>query len=341
MRPSCAAASRTSPASARCPSRPPASPTSGRSTGPSPTTYVVVAARCSPPPRSRACASPPMRSLLETTGGPVHARHVVFCAGVQSDRMARLAGIEPDFRIIPFRGEYYDVVRQKADLVRHLIYPVPDPDLPFLGVHLTRTVDGGLNVGPNAVLGLAREKYPKFSFDRRDALDLVRFPGMWRLAREHARTGLRELRNSASKRAYLRLCQRYCPRTHAGRHLPAGEAGIRAQAVMRDGSPSTTSCSAAPRGPSTSSTHRRPPPRRPSRSARRRPAASRSRPGRLHDLSPGRTLSGADRVECRGARDLPLRRGRGLGARCRRWTSTPTSTPSSRCTTGTSPSVGT
>jgi len=173
--------------------------------------------------------------VLETTGGEVRAHRVVFCAGLQSDRMARMAGIDTDFRIVPFRGEYYDVVPHKADLVQHLIYPVPDPELPFLGVHLTRTVDGGLNVGPNAVLGLAREKYRRFSFDRRDALDVVRFPGMWRVARQHARTGLRELRNSASKRAYLRLCRRYCPELELADLTPR-EAGIRAQAVMRDGS---------------------------------------------------------------------------------------------------------
>ena len=172
---------------------------------------------------------------LETTTGEVRARQVVFCAGVQSDRMARLAGIDVDFRIVPFRGEYYDVVPAKAGLVTHLIYPVPDPELPFLGVHLTRSIDGGLNVGPNAVLGLAREKYPRFSFDRRDALDVVRFPGMWRVARQHFRTGLRELRNSASKRAYLRLCRRYCPELELADLTPR-EAGIRAQAVLRDGS---------------------------------------------------------------------------------------------------------
>ncbi len=102
-------------------------------------------------------------------------------------------------------------------------------------MHLTRSVDGGLNVGPNAVLGLAREKYARFSFDRRDALDIVRFPGMWRVARQHARTGLRELRNSASKRAYLGLCRRYCPELELADLTPR-EAGIRAQAVLRDGS---------------------------------------------------------------------------------------------------------
>ena len=153
---------------------------------------------------------------LTTTTGEVRARHVVFCGGVQADRLARLAGLDLDLAIMPFRGEYYDVVPAKADLVSALIYPVPDPDLPFLGVHLTPTVDGGLNVGPNAVLGLAREGYPKLSFDRQDVADLARFRGSYAVARKNLRTGARELRNSLSKRGYLRLCQRYCPSLTAG-----------------------------------------------------------------------------------------------------------------------------
>ena len=119
-------------------SSPPVSPTSGRSTRPSPTTYGVATASCCTSTAVTGVRETADEVLLETTGGEVRARRVVFCAGVQSDRMARLAGIETDFRIIPFRGEYYDVVPEKADLVRHLIYPVPDPELPFLGVHLTR-----------------------------------------------------------------------------------------------------------------------------------------------------------------------------------------------------------
>ncbi len=135
--------------------------------------------------------------------------------------MARLAGIDVDFRIVPFRGEYYDVVPEKAALVRHLIYPVPDPELPFLGVHLTLTVDGGLNVGPNAVLGLAREKYARFSFDRRDALDLVRLPG--HLARRPPARA-----HGAARAAQLRQQARLPPavpsllsRARAGRPDPA------------------------------------------------------------------------------------------------------------------------
>jgi L-2-hydroxyglutarate oxidase len=171
---------------------------------------------------------------LETSQGVVETRHAVFCGGLQADRLAALAGLELDLRIVPFRGEYFDLPAAKRGLVSHLIYPVPDPDLPFLGVHLTTTVRGELNVGPNAVLGLAREKYAKGSFDRRDAADIVRFRGMWGVARRHWRTGVREMRNSLWKRGYLRECQKYCPSLELADLLPK-EAGIRAQAVMRDG----------------------------------------------------------------------------------------------------------
>lgn len=164
----------------------------------------------------------------------VRARHVVFCAGVQADRVARMAGLPVDFAIVPFRGEYYDVVPERADLVSTLIYPIPDPSLPFLGVHLTPTVDGGLNVGPNAVLGFAREGYPKFSFDWRDTAELARFRGTYPLARAHLRTGLREMRNSVWKTGYLRECQKYAPGLTADDLVPR-EAGIRAQAVLADG----------------------------------------------------------------------------------------------------------
>jgi L-2-hydroxyglutarate oxidase len=173
--------------------------------------------------------------VLSTSRGDVGGSHVVFCAGVQADRVAAMAGIDVDFAMVPFRGEYYDVRPERADLVDTLVYPIPDPELPFLGVHLTPTVDGGLNVGPNAVLGLSREGYPKFSFDRRDFRDIVTFPGMWHVARANMRTGVREMRNSLSKRGYLRLCRKYCPELRL-EDLTPREAGIRAQAVMRDGS---------------------------------------------------------------------------------------------------------
>ena len=162
------------------------------------------------------------------------ARQLVACAGLQADRVARLGGIEIDFRIVPFRGEYYRLPSEKAGIATALIYPVPDPALPFLGVHLTRTVDGGMTVGPNAVLGLAREGYEKGAVDRHDLTDIVGFPGFWRLARAQWRSGLAELRGSLSRRAYLARCRKYCPTLELADLRPE-PAGIRAQAVLRDG----------------------------------------------------------------------------------------------------------
>lgn len=162
------------------------------------------------------------------------ARRLVACAGLQSDRLAKLAGLKVDYQIVPFRGEYYDVATAKRDLVRHLIYPVPDPDLPFLGIHLTPMIDGSLTVGPNAVLGFAREGYRRFSFDVKDVLTFARFPGFWRVIAGNFRSGLSEAGNSLSKARYLAECRKYCPSLELG-DLIAREAGIRAQAVMRDG----------------------------------------------------------------------------------------------------------
>lgn len=172
-----------------------------------------------------------------TAAGPAGswtARTLVVCAGLQADRMAALAGLRTDFRIVPFRGEYYQLPPSRTGLVRTLIYPIPDPNLPFLGVHLSPMIDGTLTVGPNAVLGLAREGYRKNSFDARDARAVLGFPGFHRVARAHVRTGLRELRNSLFKRGYLAECRRYCPELTIADLRPR-EAGIRAQAVLRDG----------------------------------------------------------------------------------------------------------
>ncbi|MEU7763757.1 L-2-hydroxyglutarate oxidase [Nocardia sp. NPDC049190] len=162
------------------------------------------------------------------------ARRLVVCAGLQADRMARAAGLRTDFRIVPFRGEYYQLPPNRAGLVRTLIYPIPDPDLPFLGVHLSPMIDGTLTVGPNAVLGLAREEYRKGGFDARDAREVLGYPGFHRVALTNVRTGIRELRNSLFKRGYLAQCRRYCPELTIADLLPR-EAGIRAQAVLRDG----------------------------------------------------------------------------------------------------------
>jgi (S)-2-hydroxyglutarate dehydrogenase len=163
------------------------------------------------------------------------ARRLVVCGGLQADRLARLDGLPADFRVVPFRGIYYRLPAARADLVTRLIYPVPDPDLPFLGVHVTRTADGGITLGPNAVLGLAREGYEPRSASRPDVLDYLRWPGFWRFARRNAATGAAELRNTLSKRAYLATCRRYCPSLGLDDLLPM-PAGIRAQVLLRDGS---------------------------------------------------------------------------------------------------------
>lgn len=164
----------------------------------------------------------------------LRAGRLVACAGIQADRIARLAGIGDGFAMLPFRGEYFRLPESRADLISHLIYPVPDPEMPFLGVHLTRMVDGGVTVGPNAVLGLARERYPKFSFERHDAAELLRFGGFWRLAPRLLRTGLGEQLDSLIKSGYLARVRRYCPELTLEDLLPH-EAGIRAQAVLSDG----------------------------------------------------------------------------------------------------------
>lgn len=162
------------------------------------------------------------------------ARQLVACAGLQSDRLARLAGIETQHQIIPFRGEYYRLPTSKNDIVKHLIYPIPDPELPFLGIHLTRMIDGSVTVGPNAVLGFAREGYPKFSMHLADVLEYARFPGFWKTIGANLRSGLTEMKNSLFKAGYLEQCRKYCPSLQLDDLQPI-EAGIRAQAVMRDG----------------------------------------------------------------------------------------------------------
>jgi L-2-hydroxyglutarate oxidase len=173
---------------------------------------------------------------VEVRAGPRSwtAQQVVACAGLQADRVARLAGIETDFQIVPFRGEYYRLPPSKSDVVRSLIYPIPDPDLPFLGIHLTRMIDGSVTVGPNAVLGFAREGYRKGSVNGRDIATFARFPGFWKVIRQNLRSGAREMRNSLWRKGYLQECRKYCPSLTLEDLLPY-EAGIRAQAVRRDG----------------------------------------------------------------------------------------------------------
>jgi len=162
------------------------------------------------------------------------ARKLIVCGGLQSDRLARMAGLKTEYQIVPFRGEYYRLPSSKNKIVKHLIYPVPDPELPFLGVHLTRMIDGGVTVGPNAVLGLAREGYGKLSFRFADAAEYFAFPGFWKTIAQNLKSGVLEMRNSLWKPGYLAECRKYCPSLALEDLLPA-EAGIRAQAVMRDG----------------------------------------------------------------------------------------------------------
>jgi (S)-2-hydroxyglutarate dehydrogenase len=167
-------------------------------------------------------------------GADWKARHLIVCGGLQADRLARLAGLPADFQIVPFRGEYYRLPPSRNSIVRALIYPIPDPALPFLGIHLTRLIDGGVSVGPNAVLGWSREGYPKFSFAPADAAAFLRFPGFWRLIAKHIGSGVAELRSSLSKSRYLAECRKYCPSLELADLTPY-RAGIRAQAVLRDG----------------------------------------------------------------------------------------------------------
>jgi len=168
-------------------------------------------------------------------GGERAARRLVACAGLQADRIARIAGIPIDFRIVPFRGEYFELPAERHDFVRHLIYPVPDPSMPFLGVHISPTIDGRVTVGPNAVLGWAREGYPRGSIKPSDVLDFATYSGFWRMAAHNARPAVVEMKNSILKSGYLRECQKYAS-TLTLKDLGTRSAGIRAQAVRRDGS---------------------------------------------------------------------------------------------------------
>lgn len=160
---------------------------------------------------------------------------LINCAGLYSDRIAVMAGLRPTARIIPFRGEYYELVPGRRDLVRGLIYPVPDPSLPFLGVHLTRMVDGSVHAGPNAVLALAREGYRWGEVNAREALDAIAYPGFLRLAGRNLVTGAEELARSFSKRLFASSLARLVPEIQASDIVRAG-AGVRAQAIMPDGS---------------------------------------------------------------------------------------------------------
>jgi (S)-2-hydroxyglutarate dehydrogenase len=172
--------------------------------------------------------------VVRTTAGEVRATHLINCAGLYSDVMARLAGCDPTVRIVPFRGEYYKLVPRRRHLVRALIYPVPDPAFPFLGVHFTRMIGGGVEAGPNAVLSLKREGYRKTDFDIGEALQTLGYAGFRKLAMRYWRTGAGEIYRSLSKRAFVRALQRLLPELREA-DLEAGGAGVRAQAIAADG----------------------------------------------------------------------------------------------------------
>jgi L-2-hydroxyglutarate oxidase len=171
---------------------------------------------------------------VETIQGRFRGKFLVSCAGLHSDRIIRMLGRQPDFKILPFRGEYFQLPGAKSDIVSHPIYPIPNPELPFLGIHLTPMIDGSLTVGPNATLALAREGYSRWTMNLRDMLDMFSYPGLYRLVMKYPQATLNELKNSLYRPGYLKLVNRYCPGVELQDLLPY-PSGVRAQAVRSDG----------------------------------------------------------------------------------------------------------
>jgi L-2-hydroxyglutarate oxidase len=172
--------------------------------------------------------------VLETSQGEFETRFVINCAGLHSDRVAKLNNVDPQAKIVPFRGEYYELTPEKRHLVKGLIYPVPNPDFPFLGVHFTRMIDGTVHAGPNAVLSLKREGYHKTDIDLRDFAEVMTYPGFWKLAAKHYDEGIKEIIRSFSKAAFVASLQRLIPEVRSEDVIPT-HAGVRAQALMHDG----------------------------------------------------------------------------------------------------------
>ncbi len=177
----------------------------------------------------------PQSIVVETTAGEFEARHVVNCAGLHCDRVTKMSGEKPDAKIVPFRGEYYELKPDVHHLCRNLIYPVPDPSFPFLGVHFTRMIDGGVECGPNAVLAFAREGYRRRDINLYDLAETLTYRGFLRLAWKYWRVGCGEMLRSFSKAAFVRALQRLMPEIQSN-HLVAARAGVRAQAIALDGS---------------------------------------------------------------------------------------------------------
>lgn len=172
--------------------------------------------------------------LLETNQGMIHAQFIINCAGLYSDRVAQLSQVNPEAKIIPFRGEYYELTPEKSYLVKTLIYPVPNPNFPFLGVHFTRMIDGSVHAGPNAVLSFKREGYRKTDFKLQDVLETFTYPGFWKLAAKHADMGIEEIIRSFSKAAFVKSLQRLIPAVQS-EDLVVSPAGVRAQALKPNG----------------------------------------------------------------------------------------------------------
>jgi (S)-2-hydroxyglutarate dehydrogenase len=172
--------------------------------------------------------------VLETASGEVHARNLINCAGLQSDRVARMCGVDPKLQIVPFRGEYYEMVKEREHLVKNLIYPVPDPRFPFLGVHFTRMIHGGVEAGPNAVVAFKREGYSHWAISPKDVLTYGLYPGFWRMSLKYWQTGFGEMYRSFSKGAFVKALQRLLPELRM-EDVHAAGAGVRAQALEPNG----------------------------------------------------------------------------------------------------------
>jgi L-2-hydroxyglutarate oxidase len=171
--------------------------------------------------------------VIETSHGEFEARFIINCAGLFSDRVARFSGLKPSAKIIPFRGEYYELVPERRYLVKSLVYPVPSPDFPFLGVHFTRMIDDSVHVGPNAVLAFKREGY-RWTDINWDLFEILTFSGFWKLARKYYREGMTEVVRSLSKRAFVKSLQELIPEVTEDDLIPT-HSGVRAQALMPDG----------------------------------------------------------------------------------------------------------
>jgi (S)-2-hydroxyglutarate dehydrogenase len=174
-------------------------------------------------------------TVVETNRGSLSTKYVINCAGLHSDRVSRMSGVSPAVQIVPFRGEYYDLVPERSHLVRNLIYPVPDLRFPFLGVHFTRRISGEVDAGPNAVLAFKREGYRKTDFSLGDLSDTLAYPGFWKMAAQHWRSGTAEIYRSFRKSAFVKALQRLVPEVRSS-DLIADGSGVRAQALRPDGS---------------------------------------------------------------------------------------------------------